>query len=68
MCGKDYECSMKKVQCSDSCIDWVTEGVYLGTTLIAGKSFKTYVRHRKRKFFLMFINVVSNGGSLSEEC
>ena len=66
--GKDYECSMKKVQFSDSYIDWVTEGVYQGITLIAGKSFKTDVREHKRKFFVMFNNVVSNRGSLSEEC
>ena len=68
MYGKDYECSMKKVQFGDSYIDWVTESVYLGITLIAGKSFKTDVRERKRKCFVIFNNIVSNGGSLSEEC
>ena len=67
MYGKDYECSMKKMQFGDSYIDWITEGVYLGITLLVGKSFKIDVRERKINFVIMFNNVASNGGSLPEE-
>ena len=68
MYGKEYEYDMKKVQFAGDYIEWVSEGVYLGVKLIAGKCFKTDVGERKRKFFAVFNNVIANGGFLSEEC
>lgn len=55
MYGKDYELDKGKVQFSDGYIDWVTEGVYLRIKLIEGKSFKTDISGRKRKFLLHLI-------------
>ena len=55
MYGKDYELDKGKVQFVDGYIDWVTEGVYLRIKLIEGKSFKTDISGRKRKFLLHLI-------------
>ncbi len=49
-------------------IKWVSNYVYLGVNIIAGKEFKTDVESRKRKFCAAINDIISHAQFLSDEC
>ena len=49
-------------------IKWVSNYVYLGVNVIAGREFKTDIETGKRKFCAAINDVISHAQFLSEEC